>query len=77
LNNIRFRDIFTSNRLKPFYSRFELKTNKRAVIPNIQKTNIDLWEDDVRDENNENENDDNDEEEEKNREKQLTIPKNQ
>jgi hypothetical protein len=71
LDGTRLRDIFTSNYLKPFYSRFELEAEERAVISNIQKTNTDLGKDDIRDEDNGNENDDNDDnkKKEENREK--------
>jgi hypothetical protein len=75
LDGTRLRGTFINNRLKPFYPRFELKIDKRAAIPNIQKTNTNLWEDDTGNENNGNENDDdnNKKEEEKDREKQLAI----
>jgi hypothetical protein len=68
LDGTRLRGIFASNRLKPFYPRFELKVDERAAILNIQGTNTNLWEDDIGNEDNRNENDDNNEEEE-NREK--------
>ena len=70
LDNTRLRDIFTNNRLKPFYSRFKLKADKRAAIPNIQKMNTNLKKDDVRDENNKNKNDDNDNNNKKKKDKE-------
>jgi hypothetical protein len=79
LDSTRLRDIFIGNRLKSFYSYFELKINKRAVTPNVQETNINLWGNDIRDEDNENENkkdDNNNNKEKKNKKKQLAIPKN-
>jgi hypothetical protein len=74
LDDTRLRDIFIGNRLKPFYPRFKLKANKRIATPNVQGTNINLWEDDIRNENNKNKNDDdNNKKKEKDREKQLAI----